>query len=216
MQVTTENIQQYDAASDAIAVYELWQAALAQEWPLSVERMAKVLAGPEPQHFVARVNGKVVGFVATFKRSRGGEKIGYLGALLIAPEMQGQGLGTALHTAALNHLRAANLKKVQMGSVSPRFWYGIPENLPGALVFFRHLGWDFPDTAYDLVQNLTHYTTPENIVQRMQQEQVTIDCAASNNITDVLSFEAREFPNWLAHYDYCADLGGLPRYSGRP
>jgi predicted N-acetyltransferase YhbS len=207
MQVTTEHIQQYDANRDAAAVYELWQTALANEWPLSVERMNKVLAQSEPQHFVARVNNKVVGFVATFKSFREKEKIGHLGALFVSPEMQGQGVGTALHVAALDYLRSKDLKTVQLGSTFPRFWYGIPTNLAGALVFFRHQGWEITDTAYDLVQDLINYTTPSYITQRMEQERITIAGSTSDNVTDVLSFIANEFPNWLTLYERCADLG---------
>ncbi|GLV58509.1 hypothetical protein KDH_53400 [Dictyobacter sp. S3.2.2.5] len=207
MQVTTEHIQPYDANRDAADVYALWQASLSSKWPLTQERLQKVLNGNEPQHFVARINGKVVGFVATLKRSYGTEKVGQLLALLIHPDMQRQGIGTALHEAAMEHFRSQDLQSARLGSVSPRFWCGAPDNLPGAVAFFQGRGWDLSSTVYDLSQDLTNYQTPERVIQRLQQEKVTIASAQSQNVTDVLAFEAKNFANWLPQYELCADLG---------
>ncbi|HTI13089.1 MAG TPA: GNAT family N-acetyltransferase [Dictyobacter sp.] len=207
MQVTTEHIQPYDATNDTEAVFALWQDTVAHAWPLASSRFFRVLDGPEAKHFVARVNGKVVGFVATYKSFRDHEKIGHLGLLLIDPQMHGQGLGTSLHNAALAHFRSEGLHKIQLGSVSPRFWCGVPTNLSQATKFFRGKGWHYDDTVYDLVQDISSFTVPQRIIWQLQEQSVTIHWAECQNVTDVLAFEAKEFPGWLFHYEQYADLG---------
>ncbi|GAC1366778.1 MAG: hypothetical protein NVS2B12_15370 [Ktedonobacteraceae bacterium] len=207
MQVTQENIQLYDATHDAEAIVALWQATLADTWPLDATRMEKVLRGREPQHFIARINGEVVGFAATFKSLRGQDKVGHLAALLVAPHMQRQGIGTFLHNTVLTVMKDAGVSAVQLGSTSPRFWCGIPGNLPQAVSFFRKQGWQTSDTVYDLVEDISNYTTPAGILERMEQERISIAGSTTENVTEVLAFEAREFPNWLTHYMRYADLG---------
>ena len=207
MQVTTEHIQPYDANNDVADVHALWQASLSSVWPINQERLQKVLAGPEPQHFVVRINGKIVGFVATSKHSKNSDKIGQLVALVVDPDVQRQGVGTALLETALNHFRENGIQSVRLGSVSPRFWCGVPDNLPAAQAFFQAKGWDLSATVYDLVQDLTEYKTPTRILQRVEKEKITISSAQHQNITDVLAFEAHNFANWLPQFERCADLG---------
>jgi len=205
MQVTTEHIQQYDATNDATSVYQLWQSTLGHQWPLDEERMKKVLAGPEAGHFVARVNERIVGFVATFQSFRKKEKIGHLALILVDPAMQKQGLGSALHQRALAHLHATGLHTIQLGAIEPRFWCGVPTNMPVAVDFFRRQGWEYEENVYDMIRDIREYSTPKKVTLRQQEERVTIATATSNNITEVLSFEARNFPEWQGHVEVVAD-----------
>ncbi|GCF06490.1 GNAT family N-acetyltransferase [Dictyobacter arantiisoli] len=207
MQVTTENIQPYDVNRDAADVYTLWQAALGQTWPITQERLHKVLNGPEPHHFVARVNGEIVGFAATFKSIRDGERIGQLAALIVHPDKQRGGIGTALHDTALAHFQDVEVQDIQLGSITPRFWPGVPTNLPVAVAFFNARGWTTSETVYDLSQDLSTYRTPDAIVERVKKEGITITAATSQNVTDALAFEAKEFSGWLPLYERIADLG---------
>lgn len=207
MDITAEHIQPYVSAHDADAITALWQQTVGQQWPLAADRLHFILSQTEPAHFVARVNGEVVGFVATFQSFRGHVKVGHLALLLVAPALQRQGIGTALHATALEYFKQAGLSSVQLGSISPRFWCGIPTDLPSALAFFRHLGWENSGTVYDLVRDISDSTLPVEIVARMQREGISIECASSENVTDVLAFEAKEFPNWLRHFEHYADLG---------
>ncbi len=207
MQVTTEHIQPYDADRDLADVHRLWQAVFSSTWSLNQERLAKVLNGPEPQHFVARINGQLVGFVATLQSSQDTEKKGQLAALLVHPDMQRQGIGTALYDTAMTHFKTTGTNLVQLGSIIPRFWPGIPTHLSAAVAFFRDRGWKPDETVYDISQDLSNYQTPTNIIQRTESEHITITSATSQNVTDVLAFEAKEFPHWLPLYERCAALG---------
>jgi beta-N-acetylhexosaminidase len=207
MRVTLENIQPYDGANDARLIVELWQTTLGQSWPLEAKRIEQVLAGPEPQHFVVREDGLISGFAATFISRRGGDRTGHLAAILVAPYKQNEGVGTALHETAMAHFRQMGVSTVQLGSITPRFWCGVPTNLPGALAFFRARGWELDAPVYDLAQDLTHYETPAYMWQRMVDEHIRFETMTSQHVTEALAFEMREFPNWLAIFEHHADLG---------
>ncbi len=204
-----EQIQPYDAQRDAAALTELWRTSVGHTWPLSGARIQRVLTtGPSPQHFVVREDGRLVGFAATFKGLRDQKLTGHLAALLVAPDRQGRGIGTALHDVALDHLRAAGVRSIQLGSILPRFWCGVPGNLPGAVAFFQKRGWTYANVVYDMVQDVRDYHIDPRITQRMQREQITIEPATRDNVADALAFEGREFPNWLHfHFEPYANLG---------
>ena len=205
MHNTPEQIQPYDAGRDEAAVLDLWQQTIGQQWPVSPSHFHHVLAGPESQHFVVREEGQMIGFCATFKSVRESQGVGHLAALLVAPHKQGSGIGTALHTIALKQF--SGLSSVQLGSTSPRFWCGVPGNLPSAARFFHARGWSFSETVYDLVQDLRDYTTPPQIYQRMERECISFETATSQSRADILAFETREFPNWLLYYERYAGIG---------
>ncbi len=200
-----EQIQPYDAHRDEADVLDLWQKTVGQAWPIYPSRFRLVLAGPEPQHFVVREDGQVIGFAATFKSPGAPQQAGHLAALLVAPHKQGHGIGTAMHDTALKQL--SDTSSVQLGSLTPRFWCGVPGNLSSATDFFRARGWSFSDTVYDLVQDLHTYTTPPYIHQRMEHEHISFELATSQSIADVLAFETREFPNWLMYYERYSRMG---------
>ncbi|HEY3991689.1 MAG TPA: GNAT family N-acetyltransferase [Ktedonobacteraceae bacterium] len=200
-------IQPYEAETDTASVFTLWQTALGQEWPIDFQRFQQILAAPQAGHFVAREEGQVIGFVATAQSPSFDQKMGHLLALLVAPGWQRKGLGSALHEQALNHLHMADVDAIQLGGHSPRFWCGVPENLPNALAFFQARRWEFAETVYDLTQDLSEYSTPQAIDQRMTKQQITLNPANQEDIPKVLAFEEREFPNWLPGYQHLANLG---------
>ena len=207
MQEKAWQIQPYETALDTAEAFTLWQTAIGQEWPIDFQRFQQILAAPQAGHFVVREQGQVIGFVATAQGLSWDKKTGYLLTLLVAPRWQSKGLGNALHEHALGHLRAAGVDVLRLGGHSPRFWCGVPANLPNALAFFQRHGWEFTETVYDLSQDLSQYSTPPTINQRMVEQQITFNAATLEDIPKVLAFEEREFPNWLPHYERLANLG---------
>lgn len=207
MQEIAWQIQPYEAGADTAAAFTLWQTTLGREWPIDFQRFQQILSAPHAQHFIARESGQVIGFVATLQGHSWGEWAGYLLTLLVAPTWQGKGLGSALHEKALSHLRDTGIHTVHLGGHSPRFWCGVPGNLGSAQAFFQARGWKFDETVYDLLQDLSQYTTSPAIYQRMTDQQITIATASSADVPEILAFEEREFANWLKHFERCALLG---------
>lgn len=199
-----EKILPYIAERDATTVFNLWQATVGSEWPLEASRLEHILAGPGSQHFLAQANGRAVGFVATRKEEG---NVGHISVLLVSPDWQRRGIGTALHQASLEYLHGLGVSRVQLGGSSPRFFPGIPDNLPSALAFFDKQGWKVDHVTYDLVQDLRKYATPSSIWQRMERERIRFSIATKESEAELLAFEEREFPGWLTAFQCVAMLG---------
>ena len=207
MQKTFNRIETYVFDMDVTAIFELWQQTVGQKWPLSVTHFRQTLASPEARHFVAKENGQIVGLLAGLKRYGEEAEKAHITALLVAPEWQRRGIGTALYDTALEHFKAEGVRQVIVGGGWPRFWPGVPTNLPAGLAFFQAQGWHFDHTVYDLLQNLHNYATPQDIQSRIASERISFELATHENIDEVLTFEMREFPGWADHFQRVAGVG---------
>ena len=201
-------IVSYDKERHGEPVFQLWQIAVGQLWPPGKSHLQQVLTY-EGTHFVALEgdeNGQVVGFIATHIQ----EQTGHISLLLVAPDKQRQGIGTALHDTALAYFRQADVTSIQLGGGASRFFPGVPENLPDALPFFRAQGWSFEGgtyhVVYDLIQDLHAYATPDYVWQRVKQHQIYFETIAHGHVDELLAFEAREFPEWLEAFQRVISL----------
>lgn len=111
------DLRSYRQQADSDAVYTLWQAALGQQWPIAAADFHRLLTeSPLYQagdYFVARQNDQIVGFVAA-QIDRSQPDMASIPALFVDPQWQRRGIGTALHAAALAHLRANGTGRVQL------------------------------------------------------------------------------------------------------
>lgn len=205
MHTFAAHIQPYVASTDLAPAFNLWQITAGEHWPIDFLRFRQVLAAPQALHIVAKARGHLVG-LAVGNLSQD-SPTGYLQALLVAPAWQRQGLGTALHQAALQQLRATGAAYAHIGGLLPRFWCGLPANLPAARAFFSRHGWEFDQPVYDLVQDLRHYRTAPAVYQRVAEQGITLQEGRAEDVPEVLDFARREFPSWLHHYAHCAHLG---------
>jgi GNAT superfamily N-acetyltransferase len=93
-------IRPYDAAKDARAAYTLWQSALGDVWPTTEEAFHKVLTGYEryePGDHVVAVRGeRLLGMIATQPHPHNYGDFSSIPLVMVAPEAQRQGIGTAL------------------------------------------------------------------------------------------------------------------------
>ncbi|MEV0807054.1 GNAT family N-acetyltransferase [Micromonospora sp. NPDC050200] len=82
-----------------------------------VESTRQMIAQPPPGEdwtaWVTEVDGQVVGWASAYRNSRTSEPdVGEISTLHVHPEHRGRGTGTALLTAALDHLRAIGARRV--------------------------------------------------------------------------------------------------------
>jgi beta-N-acetylhexosaminidase len=207
-------IRPYHSEYDGEAVFQLWQASLGQQWPLTPALLRQVIESAEDptqalEHFVAVDDGVIVGFVATYAShmSASATAAGSIVALIVAPQARRRGIGTTLHDVALQRLRESEVRRVQLGGGGPRFWPGVPADLSPAISFFQRHGWEFSDTSYDMLQALQNYMTPPGIYQRLDRQRVTLRVADQHDLPGLLAFVSAEFPEWLDDYRSIADLG---------
>ncbi|KAK9766983.1 hypothetical protein K7432_003531 [Basidiobolus ranarum] len=205
-------VEHYQVERDYKQVVKLWEATLGGKWPLSAERIAHILnKGSEPYHFVVRENDTLIGFAATYQSPADRHKVqvGHLALILVSPERQQQGVGSALHNSAMVHLRSNKaIKSVQLGSTYPRFFCGVPENLSEAVDFFQHRNWDLSShSVYDLTQDITEYETPSYVTARMEKEGIWFGRITPSELWELYAFENQYFPYWLSTYKHHAELG---------
>jgi beta-N-acetylhexosaminidase len=200
-------IERYDTERDEEAIYALWRAALGREWPLAQAAFAKLLTGSPlyqaGDHLVARQGQEVVGFVAT-NLDRGDPTSAAIPVLCVEPRLQRRGIGTALHQAALAHLRASGATRVQIGGGYSCVWPGVPDNLPAAKPFFESCGWSFLESCWDLAQPMRDYHSPADLITEIE-----LSTATPADVPGLLDFEAREFLHWLGAFRGVAEVGDL-------
>src|SRR5205823_2177487 len=185
------NISPYAPEKDFDEVLALWQAALGHIWPITDEQFKNVLIGGLPgqksDHFVARQNGRIVGFAATQVNGIA-KPYGQLQAIVVVPELQRQDIGSALYNATLDYFRKTGCRQVRLGGNYPRFWPGIPSNMPNLaplLEVVKKRGWPIGQPTYDLVRSLEDYTLPDASRQRMSSEGISLAPATESDTDEI-------------------------------
>lgn len=153
----------------------IWNAAL-PNYALPKESLQRLLAWPSGCHFVARVGYTTAGLcIAYAKPEENG--VGHIAVVVVEPPYQNKGVGTALLMETKSYFRRHfNVKKLVLGSTIPRFWPGIPEELPSEVhEFFVHRGFRaLPDDwSRDLYRDIRNFQAPEEYVTRARDEGYT-------------------------------------------
>jgi beta-N-acetylhexosaminidase len=186
-------IRPLDRARDGPGLERLWRAALAPAWPPLPGTLAGIRDG-----LVAEAGGRLVGAIAA--DAQGGAA--GVALLVVAPDHQRRGIGTALLDAALARLRAAGARHVSLGSDAAAFaWPGVPADLHGAVAFFTARDWRWGDTVTDLTANLRSYTGRPGVHERVAAMGVTVSVAGTTARSEALAFERRWFPSWLPLFE---------------
>lgn len=195
------NIEGFNPKRCVSTVHDLWMSTLGNSWPISVDVLANTILGDETNHtscFAAWENEQLVGFAATAMK----QKLGSIICLLVAQSHQGRGIGTALLGASESCFRDHNVHLIQLGSgTSLYFWPGVPANLPMAVTFFENRGWQFEESSFDLVQDLSTYSTPQFVFDRIEKRDLRLRTAVPGDAARVLAFEKEHFPQWYPFYE---------------
>lgn len=116
--------------ADAAAVVALWHdCGLTRPWNDPDADLARALDGATSTILVARLDSVAVGSVMV---GHDGHR-GWLYYLAVRPDLQGQGVGTALFDAAERWLRDRSVPKLQLM---------VREDNDAALAFYRRIGLD--------------------------------------------------------------------------
>ncbi|KAF9889023.1 hypothetical protein FE257_008000 [Aspergillus nanangensis] len=168
-------VEPYNSGSDFLSLVEVWNAAL-PTYPLSADSLEGLLS--PGFHFVARAasdpTSALIGFCLLETKTREGMTVAQLSVLAVHPEYQGKGVGTALVRKICEWLQE-NCKsyRLELGSSFPRFWPGIPTDLPPSVQdFFVHRGFKLNPLvprSVDLYQDIREFQAPEKYVTRAKE-----------------------------------------------
>ncbi|KAA8646286.1 hypothetical protein EYZ11_007718 [Aspergillus tanneri] len=201
------------AEMDFDALLTLWEKAL-PTYPLlgrSRKGLLTALTTSNAHHFVVGHGSKMIGFCLLYIAEQQDVTCGYLTALAVDPEKQGLGVGSALIAECRSWL-AKNCKKfrLELGSSFPRFWPGIPTDLPSSVQdFFIHRGFRLNPPvprSVDLYQDITNFHAPEKYLARAQEGGYTFSPLKSEHFLKGLVGQTRNFSHNLAWVQKYMDL----------
>lgn len=185
----TWSIRPLDRTRDADELVSLWQRAL-PTWPIRRDR----LLAATPGGHVIEHDGQLAGAIAV-------HPAGGISYVLVDPEMRRQGIGSALHDAAIASLTQHRHAKAVLGSGGrPFVWPGIPRDLPDAECFFADRGWVTRGVSADLTQDLAAYATPPDALDRAAGAGVTFALCRPSDGAELLAYEDREHPDWVVFF----------------
>ncbi|KLJ11757.1 hypothetical protein EMPG_13085 [Blastomyces silverae] len=160
-------IEPFEPCKDMAELISLWHSLLPQ-YAVPGTRLSDLLTRSNGAHFRVRLGQQLIGFVATFVNED--RPTSYISALLVHPAHQSRGVGTALIRYAQKHLRSTSkARTVTIGSSFPRFWPGVPLDIPAASQsFFINRGFCTAPgpTARDYCVKLATYQVPAAILER--------------------------------------------------
>ena len=138
-------VEDWEKRRDLYASADLWKDCLGDEWPLDESTLSVLLDRPgSAHHFVVKnpSNNELLGLCVTYTIAAGQTLFGSLAVLLVRPTHRNLGIGLSLHDVAVKALRnIRGISAIQLGSIFPRFFPGLPVDLPaGDLDWFAHRG----------------------------------------------------------------------------
>ncbi|KAF5858508.1 hypothetical protein ETB97_004304 [Aspergillus alliaceus] len=209
-------IRQYAAAMDFSQVYDVWLSAL-PTYKISADDLNEViiprrhLLPTESHHLVARTGSpesKVIGFCLLFVTTKEDTACGQLAVLAVDPKMQGRGVGSALLAECRKWLgKSFQRSRLELGSTFPRFWPGIPTELPmEVLDFFVHRGFQLDPLvprSVDLYQDIRDFRTSELYTTRAKERGYTFRPLEPADYQECLVSQEKNFsynPAWVQMY----------------
>lgn len=163
----------YNPTEDLEDMVSIWNAAL-PSYALPADSLRALISSSNQQHFVARVESRVVGFCLAYLNAFGPPTPVHIAAVAVLPEHQGRGIGSALLTEARSHFRSHfSTNSLKLGSNFPRFWPGIPRELSAKVQdFFVHRGFrlnPLSARSTDLYQDIRNFVSPEKYINRARE-----------------------------------------------
>lgn len=163
----------FDANKDLNRMISVWMTAL-PTYIVPSDSLRSLINCHNAHHFVALVGSELAGFCLAYTNFHAEPNTVHIAVVAVRPEYQGQGVGTKLLTESRSHFRRQfGINRVSLGSSFPRFWPGIPRDLPQDVQnFFIHRGFRLspPEArSVDLYQDIRNFQPPEKYIARAHQ-----------------------------------------------
>ncbi|KAL2003615.1 hypothetical protein VTN02DRAFT_3161 [Thermoascus thermophilus] len=197
-EATAATVMPFNVQNDLDQVAKIWNAAL-PGYPLPAENLRILLDQANGHHFVARTDSTIVGFCAAYTTVNQGETTGQIAALVVDPTKQGQGIGTALLRETRSYFRTHfGLVNLALGSIFPRFWPGIPADLPPSVPeFFIHRGFRVrPPVDADLYQDIRDFRAPQKYLDRAAEGGYTFAPLRPEQYEECIVAQKRNFSSY--------------------
>lgn len=170
---TSAVVTPFDAAKDLDEMIKVWAAAL-PTYLIPAESLRSLIVHPHGHHFIARIGTDLVGFCLAYADSPEEPNTVHIAVLAVSPDYQRQGVGIALLGETRAYFRTTfGLNQVKLGSSFPRFWPGIPTDLPESVQhFFTHRGFrlnPLSARSVDLYQDIRNFQSPKKYITRAQE-----------------------------------------------
>ena len=167
------HVVRFDALRDIESIISVWKEAF-PTYIVPADELRALIDRTNAHHFVARVGSELVGFCLAYTSAHGGPQPVHIAALAVAHKYQGQGIGTALLTETRSYFRTQfDINQLKLGSSFPRFWPGIPRELPETVQdFFVHRGFRLSPPgarSVDLYQDIRNFQAPEKYITRAEK-----------------------------------------------
>lgn len=190
-------VSSLDLDSDLECLTTVWNNAL-PSYSLSSDKLRTLLDRPSGHYLIARSGSVLVGFSLAYTTVNGGITSGQLAVLAVDPAYQRRGVGTTLVTETRAWFRQnLGLNRLALGSAFPRFWPGIPTDLPSKTQeFFIHRGFRLnPPTSrsVDLYQDIRNFQAPEKYVTRATERGYTFGVLIPEHYKECIAAQKRNF-----------------------
>ena len=198
-------IRPFGAAKDETRLLDLWATVFGATWPLTPAWLRQQTIDVETyrpgDHLLAEEDDKLIGFALT-QIGTEPPTTGSVMAMGVHPAYRGQGVGRALHKAAVTRLKTRGAEMLQLGSGGFQyFWPGVPLEPDGAWAFFHYMGWPEIERSWDLVQSIENYTTPAWVWERVRLLGLAIEPSTPHEHAAVSDFVAKEYPGWAPYFE---------------
>ncbi|KAF3206303.1 hypothetical protein TWF679_008820 [Orbilia oligospora] len=206
-------VHEWEKRRDLYASADLWKKCFGwnPSWNLNSGILSDLLDRPgNAKHYVVkdpRSHGKILGLCATYTIHAGKSLVGSMALLMVDPDFRNSGIGTALHDEAFQFMRAhPEIDSVQLGSIFPRFFPGLPELLPKEQKeWFKRRGWKIEDNfIFDLYQNITNWRpSQQDVFADLSRQGITFGVCNAGVFDSLIQFEDKHFssyPGWVEKY----------------
>ncbi|KAJ5648445.1 Acyl-CoA N-acyltransferase [Penicillium lividum] len=197
-------VEPFSIATDVNEVVSKWNEIF-PTYALPAEGLRTLITQANGHHFVARCGSELVGFCLAYLGPPSTVHIAVLG---VAPKHQGQGIGTSLLRETRSYFRTKfGIQSLKLGSSFPRFWPGIPRELPESVQnFFVHRGFRLSPPgkrSVDLYQDIRNFQSPEKYINRARDRGFRFAALQPDEYIECLVGQKRNFSDkagWVEAY----------------